>query len=129
MTSTSGSASSPKTTSRTPPSGETGIVILTDQFERLRDADRFWFQNGVAGGISDDLLDIALWDGANGTSASEWLEGVTLADILLLNTDVASIQQNVFFAEARPVPEPGASALLALVAAGVRLPAAAGGLG
>lgn len=60
--------------------GETFSAIIIDQFERLRDGDRFWYENVFSG---DALKEI------NGTS---------LADVIERNSDISGLQENVFFA-------------------------------
>lgn len=75
--------------------GETMAAIFRDQFGRLRDGDRFFYLN----------------DGELGALELAFLEGLTLADIIRLNTDAQSIQDNVFFV----IPAPGAGALLAML--------------
>ncbi|WP_293150568.1 peroxidase family protein, partial [Okeania sp. SIO2C9] len=68
--------------------GELNEAILEDQFERLRDGDRFWYENDV---------DLAQWQlGENGT-VSDWLENLNLSDIVKLNTEIDNISDNVFF--------------------------------
>ena len=64
--------------------GETFATILRDQFERVRDGDRFWYQNRAL-----DPMQIAM------------IENTRLSDIILRNTDIDSIQRNVFLAMAR----------------------------
>jgi hypothetical protein len=56
--------------------------VLADQFERLRDGDRFWYQRAFSG---DEL---------------RRLERTTLADIIERNTGVEGLQDNVFFFKA-----------------------------
>jgi peroxidase len=76
--------------------GETLYAIFGDQFSRLRDGDRFFYENDV------DLL--------------PWLseiEGMTLADIVSLNSGV-EIGGDIFF-----VPAPSGLALLGVVGVGV----------
>jgi len=59
--------------------GETFSVILKDQFERLRDGDRFWYENYLS------------------PSAVLWVENQTLARIIRRNTKIKhEIQDNVF---------------------------------
>ncbi|WP_339732252.1 peroxidase family protein [uncultured Gimesia sp.] len=60
--------------------GETFTAIIVDQFERLRDGDRFWYENVFSG---DALAEIG---------------GTTLADVIERNSDVSGLQENVFFA-------------------------------
>lgn len=61
--------------------GETFSTILVDQFTRLRDGDRYWYQNLFDG----DLI--------------QQIESSTLADVIERNSGVENLQQNVFFAE------------------------------
>jgi peroxidase len=61
--------------------GSTGPLIravLTDQFARLRDGDRFWYQRTFSG------------------SALRELEGTTLADVVRRNSTLTNLQSNVF---------------------------------
>ena len=60
--------------------GETFSKIIVDQFERLRDGDRFWYQNVF-----------------HGSQLAE-LEHTTLADVIERNTGIQNLQPNVFFA-------------------------------
>jgi DNA/RNA endonuclease YhcR with UshA esterase domain len=60
--------------------GETFTAIIVDQFERLRDGDRFWYENVFSGDALDEI------------------SGTTLADVIERNTDVSGLQENVFFA-------------------------------
>ncbi len=59
--------------------GETSTLIIADQFERLRDGDRFYFENTMT---DDEICEI---------------ESTTLADIIERNTNNSSLQANVFF--------------------------------
>ncbi|TWU44251.1 peroxidase [Novipirellula aureliae] len=59
--------------------GETFQAIITDQFERLRDADRFWYENTFS------------------ESALAEIESTTLADIVERNTELTDLQNDVFF--------------------------------
>ncbi len=63
--------------------GQLGRRILADQFTRLRDGDRFWYQR--------------VFSGAQLAS----LENTTLADIIERNTGVRGLQDNVFFFRAQ----------------------------
>jgi hypothetical protein len=65
--------------------GETFHRILTDQFLRLRDADRFWWEN-------------LAWD----RPLSAWIRGTTLADLVVRNTDTKGLQLEAFNAVERP---------------------------
>ena len=83
------------------PGGSVGALmsaVILDQFQRTRDGDRFWYQNDPA--LQDYLGQI---------------ESTSLADIIRLNTELTSLQANVFF-----VPTPtsaGGLALLGILAA------------
>ncbi|TWU23268.1 peroxidase [Novipirellula galeiformis] len=59
--------------------GETSTLIIADQFERLRDGDRFYYENTMT---SSEIREI---------------ENTTLADIIERNTTNTSLQSNVFF--------------------------------
>ncbi len=65
--------------------GETFMLILADQFARLRDGDRFWWEN-------------LSWD----PSLAAWIRGTTLSDIMLRTTDTKALQPDAF----RPVERP-----------------------
>ena len=65
--------------------GELFSAIVGDQFSRLRDGDRFWYQNSMFE-----------------TEWMEFIEGSTLSAIIMRNTGITGLQANVFF-----VPEPG----------------------
>jgi peroxidase len=56
--------------------------IVVDQFTRLRDGDRFWYQRILSG----PLLTIA--------------QNTTLADVIRRNTTISNVQNNVFFMKA-----------------------------
>ncbi|MCA9007108.1 MAG: peroxidase, partial [Planctomycetaceae bacterium] len=60
--------------------GETFTAIIVDQFERLRDGDRFWYENIFSG------------------KALEKISNTTLADVIERNSNVSGLQENVFFA-------------------------------
>lgn len=59
--------------------GELMQVVLVDQFTRLRDGDRFWYQNILGG------------------QALKQVEQTTLADVIERNSDVENLQANVFY--------------------------------
>ncbi len=61
--------------------GELIQSSLADQFERIRDGDRFWYEN-----ILDD-------------KAIKMIDQTTLADVLMRNTDLEGLRDNVFFSE------------------------------
>ncbi len=64
--------------------GETTKAIVGEQFERLRDADRFWFENKRKdGGIF------------TGKEIKE-IKETTYADIIKSNTEIDRLQENVF---------------------------------
>lgn len=73
--------------------GELTRTILADQFQRLRDGDRFYYQNVFSG------RDLAI------------IEQTSLADVIERNTDVEGLQENVFFflAEIRGTIRAGAT--------------------
>lgn len=62
--------------------GETFQTIIVDQFERLRDGDRFWYQNQFSG------------------AELKQLRNTSLSDIIERNTELTSIQGNAFFFKA-----------------------------
>jgi hypothetical protein len=59
--------------------GPTLQAIMTDQFRRLRDGDRFWYQSTFTGPIRQQI------------------ENTTLTDILRRNTSLTSVQHDAFF--------------------------------
>ncbi|MFO1000634.1 MAG: peroxidase family protein [Planctomycetaceae bacterium] len=59
--------------------GETFQTIIVDQFERLRDGDRFWYQNQFSG------------------RQLAQLQKTSLSDVIERNADLTSIQKNAFF--------------------------------
>lgn len=59
--------------------GVTFHTILADQFSRVRDADRFWYQNILTG---DELAEV---------------ESTLLSDVIERNTAADNLQENVFF--------------------------------
>jgi len=74
--------------------GELFQTILADQFQRLRDGDRFWFENGR---LEQTDLDA--------------IRATTLADVILRNTTIQSIGPDVFTTGAQPIgPPPGGAA-------------------
>ncbi len=62
--------------------GETASTIIAEQFERLRDGDRFWYENVFTG------------------SELRQLRQTSLADVIENNTNVTGLQENVFFMRA-----------------------------
>ena len=63
--------------------GETLQTIISDQFRRLRDGDRFWFENDPYFQANSELLD--------------QIRHTTLANVIRCNTPIESdIQDNVF---------------------------------
>ncbi len=61
--------------------GTTLIAIIEDQFLRLRDGDRLWYENSLSNeGVC-------------------FIEQQTLAKVIKRNTQITNIQDNVFFAE------------------------------
>lgn len=71
--------------------GELGQTVMADQFERIRDGDRFWYQNTFQG------------------RQLQQIENTTLADVIERNSDVTGLQENVFFIDGEPgnPPPPG----------------------
>ncbi len=59
--------------------GETSTTIIADQFERLRDGDRFYYENSMT------------------DSQIRAIENTTLADIIEMNTNNTNLQSNIFF--------------------------------
>jgi peroxidase len=96
--------------------GETFTRILVDQFSRLRDGDRFWYQNALP------------------ADAARVVQATTLADVIRRNSRLTNLQPDVFFfrtaiggtvfADAnrdgrrQPLERGVPGALIALVAAG-----------
>ena len=69
--------------------------IIKDQFERLRDADRFWFENKENGLFTEEEISA--------------LKKLKLSDIILAVTDIqrGHIQENVFLWQTGdPCPQP-----------------------
>jgi hypothetical protein len=62
--------------------GPTADAVITDQFRRLRDGDRFWYQN--------DRFD---------PQERAAIEATTLVQILRRNTGIAGLQNAIFFAQ------------------------------
>jgi len=59
--------------------GETIQAVVADQFERLRDGDRFWYQRTFTG------------------RALQAIESMSLSDIIRRNSTITNLQENVFF--------------------------------
>jgi peroxidase len=57
-------------------------TILSDQFERLRDGDRFWYQNGLQGGLT--------------SRQRSDLDHLQLSDIVRRNSGTTNLQDDVF---------------------------------
>ncbi|MBE9171378.1 peroxidase family protein, partial [Pleurocapsales cyanobacterium LEGE 06147] len=72
--------------------GELNEVILEDQFERLRDGDRFWYQN------DPDLISWSAPQLGSSDMALDWLKELSLSDIIELNTNINNLPDNLFFA-------------------------------
>lgn len=75
--------------------GELFTVVILEQFERIRDADRFWFENTQNGIFTEREI--------------EELRKIKLWDIIVNSTDIkpSDIQKNVFFwTEGDPCPQP-----------------------
>ena len=67
--------------------GQTHIAIMRDQFMRLRDGDRFWYQNGM---FNPQQL--------------ARIESTRLSDIMMRTTGVTGLQANMFFAQDLAAP-------------------------
>ncbi len=81
--------------------GELFSHIVSEQFSRLRDGDRYWYLNNLVAG------EIMAFD------------NIRLADIIRWNTNISMVPDNVFLAQ---VPEPGTMLLFGIgAAAGIRL--------
>ncbi|ELU01203.1 hypothetical protein CAPTEDRAFT_159209 [Capitella teleta] len=65
--------------------GELFRTIIKDQFERIRDGDRFWFENRDNGLYTDEEIDA--------------INKTTLRDIIIAVTDIGEndLQENIFF--------------------------------
>jgi peroxidase len=59
--------------------GELNQIVIVDQFERLRDGDRLWYENVFSG---QELAEI---------------ENTTLSDVIERNTDITGLRENVFY--------------------------------
>ncbi|MBV6625712.1 MAG: peroxidase family protein [Rivularia sp. (in: Bacteria)] len=73
--------------------GETIQAIVGEQFERLRDADRFWFERSFRQGGYFTKKEI------------KEIQQTTYADIIKLNSEITELQKNVFLevSEANPL--------------------------
>ncbi|KAK9516542.1 hypothetical protein VZT92_024464 [Zoarces viviparus] len=70
-------------------------AIILDQFERIRNGDRFWFENKLNGLFTDEEM--------------EMIRNVTFHDVLIAVTsaETTDIQNNVFFwKDGDPCPQP-----------------------
>ena len=70
--------------------GETFQMLIAMQFQALRDGDRFWFEN----------------QGFDGKTLNQ-IEGTSLAEIILRNTDTQHIQDDVFVTYTRHTGQTG----------------------
>ncbi|AFY53459.1 heme peroxidase family protein [Rivularia sp. PCC 7116] len=73
--------------------GETIQAVVGEQFERLRDADRFWFERTFKQGGYFTKKEI------------KEIQETSYADIIKLNTEISELQENVFLevSEANPL--------------------------
>ncbi|MBE0535119.1 MAG: peroxidase family protein [Phycisphaerae bacterium] len=65
--------------------GDLMAMIIRDQFIRLRDGDRFWYQ------YDPELTELL-----------PWLESVRLSDVIMWNTNIKNLQKNVFYVPTKP---------------------------
>ncbi|XP_063910993.1 dual oxidase isoform X1 [Zophobas morio] len=75
--------------------GELFTTVIKEQFARLRDADRFWFENEANGIFTKEEIEI--------------IRKITLWDVIVNSTDIQPhyIQKNVFFwMKGDPCPQP-----------------------
>ncbi|XP_063236450.1 dual oxidase [Bacillus rossius redtenbacheri] len=75
--------------------GELFTAVIKEQFARIRDADRFWFENTENGMFTQDEV--------------EEIRGVRLRDVIVNCTDISpdEIQESVFFwRDGDPCPQP-----------------------
>jgi len=63
--------------------GPSIMEIMVQQFQALRDADRFYYQNDPAFSVYDKMI----------------IQNTTFKDIIMRNTDITLMQENVFLAE------------------------------
>lgn len=79
--------------------GELGRTILVDQFTRLRDGDRFWYENRFEGETLSEL------------------QSTTLADVMERNTEITDLRDNVFLDDTvlYYAADPGAAKLDAML--------------
>ena len=88
--------------------GETMSWVLSDQFERLRAGDRYWFENPDFDGLGNPLFNDDL---------VAWLNQQTLGDLIKRNTGIDRKPGSVFFMTesilmAKSVPSPAPLVLL-----------------
>ncbi|XGW18396.1 hypothetical protein V3C99_002767 [Haemonchus contortus] len=75
--------------------GELFKAIIKDQFERLRDSDRFWFENRQNGLFTEEEI--------------KEIHNITLRDIIRATTEISDqwLQEDVFFfKDGDPCPQP-----------------------
>ncbi len=63
--------------------GESIMEIMVQQFQALRDADRFYYQNDPAFSVYDKMV----------------IQGTTFKEVIMRNTGITLMQDNVFLAE------------------------------
>ena len=83
--------------------GESLQAIIGGQFERTRDGDRLFYLSNDAGLYLNGVLDPTI-------EAVIDLDGLSLSDVIKMNTSITNIQENVFFL----VPEPSSLCLACL---------------
>jgi hypothetical protein len=90
--------------------GALNTAIIADQFERSRDGDRLFYLSNAAGLYQNGVIRPEV-------AAIVNLDTITLADVIMANTSLTRLSQNLFFVPVgvAVVPEP-ASIVLAIVA-------------
>jgi hypothetical protein len=93
--------------------GALNTAIIVNQFERSRDGDSFFYLANATGFYLNEVLRPEI-------AAIVNLDEISLADVIMANTGLTSLSQNIFFASdasASPVPEPASLAVAATIGA------------